>query len=735
MNPPTSSVSRETQFVPMSQKPPSAELPEQFTEAAALYEILSEEWIDDVSRTAVVNRKSGFQLPTMLLFFFAYFTSETTSLKKLSNTLRRRSNRLLAVFAGFDTFPTQSSVSRFLKRVWHERLEGLVTWILMTSHRSARVLLRHPICGCLDTFGGVWQLFDLDPSVTGLRHRHLGEDSSFPPAIRNTTNFAAPGYPGRKRADVIVRRTLLQHVGSSLWVGSWIRQGGGGTRETFEAAINAVVECCEFADFDPARAILRVDGEGGGVPYLTAYREAGIRYLVRCSHYGILDELDLSRLFAEGSWFEVDANKDRLALDLGDRLLRSGAATTTSEGQPYEPVLSRVVLTRTPVFDNQSGAGKIIDGYRYELFATNLEPADWPAGELVRAYFHRSAIENRLALEDRDIGLDKVFSFDLAGQALVTVIGLLVWNLRILCGFTLATDEVAAEGIPRQGSRDAQAVSVVCFEPKSDHVDEPAQDAALAVAPVDADTLEEDRVRLERALHQELDTASPKKLPPTMAWSDHGLKCENDVSLDIVATRTLDGRDYAILLAPPRTCGDCALRVDCSRSTKPTFRKQITLPIPDASRFEDLLKQLHSLEIAKQRAHTPTRARTTECAETRSSIQEVYEAPDGGPFRIALGMLNPREFAHRFAEAIADTVLHIRENPQPRTQRRRRYTHRDARVHKRHRHTWDERLAYNRRAVGPRITIFGGPCATDLTSLQTYDRAAATQARERAGLP
>lgn len=727
MKPSDLAVSREVLFAPMSQRPESTELPEQFTEAATLYETLTQEWIDDVSQTAVVNRKSGFQLPTMLLFLFAYFTSGTTSIKKLCDTLRRRSNRLLAEFAGLEKFPSQSSVSRFLKRVSQERLEQLVCWLLVTSHSRTRALLRHPLCGCLDTFGGVWQLFDLDPSVTGLRQRHLPDDPSLPPAIRDSNDFAAPGYPGRKRADVIVRRTLLQHVGSSLWVGSWIRQGGGGTRETFEAAVGAVLECCRFADFDPGRAIVRVDGEGGGVPYLTAYQDAGLRYLVRCTHYSLLDELDLDRLSVEGAWFEVDTGAERLAIELGECLLAAGNATTTADGEPYDPVLSRVVLTRTPVCEGESGAGKLIDGYRYELFATNLEPADWPAAEVVQAYSHRSAIENRLALEDQDIGLDKVFSFDLAGQALVTVLGLLVWNLRILCGFALAANELDAEGVPRQNARDAHAMSPRCDDQVVESVE--VEEAPLRDAPENDASLDERRTEIERAIHHEVaQRLAPEKLPPTMSWSDNGLLCANDARLEIVATRTVDGYDYASLLAPLRTCGDCKSRLDCSRSTKSEFRKEVAIPIPDAARLRDLLKQRKALAITMERVRPPAPAATT-ARTRRPTTRDPVEAPDGGPFRIALGMLNPRALVHRFAEAVTDTVLHVRPSPQPCSRPRRRFSYHDAHDRQRRRKTWDERLAYNRRTAGPRVTVFSGPLAGDVMRLQAYNREAALCAR------
>lgn len=751
------SVTREIQIAPMSRKPPSSEVPASYTEAAVLYESLGEAWIDNVSRTAIVNRKSGFQFPTMLLFLFAYFTSGASSMKKLCTSLQYPANRRLAEFAGLKKFPSQSSVSRLLKRVWHEQLDELVTWILVTSHSATHALLKAPICASLDTLGGAWQLFDLDPSVTGLRQRRLPDDSSLPPAVRDSANFAAPGYAGRKRADVIVRRTLVQHVSSSLWVHSSIRQGGGGARETFQAGIDSVLECCDFAGFDPARCILRIDGEGSGVPYITAYQEAGLNYLVRCTHYSLLDEVNLNQLLAEGRWFAVEMDGvPRHAIDLGECVLAPGASTMRIDNTPYEPVVSRVVLTRTCA-DRQSDStsGKVVDGFRYELFATGLEPAEWPAAEISNLYCQRSAIENRLATEDRDLGLDKVFSFDLAGQALVTVVGLLVWNLRVLLGFELAGPELKAEGVPPQRVRKARPVSFSADElaPPYDaadceqalDVDEPQDvdsrdtgseddESRYGGARDDETSVEQRQDELARAIHDEIDrNIVPEKLPTTMSWSEDGLMCSNEIRLPLSGKRTLCGQHYAILKAPPRCCGDCPERSECSRSTKPAFRKEVLVVVPSAERIAGLLAERKSLELTARRVNSrETPQRTTQRQPQTVPSRPVYEPPDGGPLSIATSMLNPRELVHRFAEAIAQTALHVRVRPQPVAPARRRYTYRDARARRRRRHTWTERLSYNRRPAGPRVTAFCGPRAENVMTLRTSDRERAALALQRA---
>ncbi|MBA2663584.1 MAG: hypothetical protein H0U74_14945, partial [Bradymonadaceae bacterium] len=167
-----SCVTRNISIEDVCQLPASEEL----HEAAVLFETLGDAWFDELGRKAVVLRKNGYQIKTLVLFFFVLFTANIShSVKRVCNELRRPSHRLLAAWAGLIRFPQQSSGSRFLSGIERERIEPLMAWMLVFSQKGARELLNHAACACRDSLGNPWQLFDLDPTATVLRQRGLLE--------------------------------------------------------------------------------------------------------------------------------------------------------------------------------------------------------------------------------------------------------------------------------------------------------------------------------------------------------------------------------------------------------------------------------------------------------------------------------------------------------------------------------------------------------------------------------
>ena len=64
----------------------------------------------------------------------------------------------------------------------------------------------------------------------------------------------------------------------------------------------------------------------------------------------------------------------------------------------------------------KSGAGVLIDGWQYELYVTDLDADAWPAPDLVTNYYGRIGEENRFGQEDRELGLDRIFSYHVPGQ-------------------------------------------------------------------------------------------------------------------------------------------------------------------------------------------------------------------------------------------------------------------------------------------------------------------------------
>jgi hypothetical protein len=58
----------------------------------------------------------------------------------------------------------------------------------------------------------------------------------------------------------------------------------------------------------------------------------------------------------------------------------------------------------------------VLDGWQYELFMVDLPADALPAPGAVSLFFGRAGQENRFVQEDREVGLDRIFSYHLPGQ-------------------------------------------------------------------------------------------------------------------------------------------------------------------------------------------------------------------------------------------------------------------------------------------------------------------------------
>ena len=708
--------------------PSTEELPERLQEAAVLYHEMGHEWFELVSRKAPVLRSDGYQLPTLLLFFIALFTAEfRPSIRYVCEALARQKNRLLAACCGFIGFPTQASVSRFLKSVRQDRLEEVMGWMLVFSHHTARRLMRHAGCACRDTFGAPWHLFDLDPTSTVVRRRALPENEELPPPLRRYAELTGAGYTGRKRGEALFRRIVLQHVGSSLWLGSWLRYAGTKTRETFAAAIDMVVECCEFVGFDRANAILRVDGEGGNVPMMTACINAGIGYVMRGTHYSILERADVRQQLLSGQWYEVDdsgSGPRRLAVDLGEIEISASPETVDDEGKPYPPIKSRVIVTRFEATEKCS-SGVFIEDALYELFVTNLPAAAWPASEIVTLYYHRATQENRFGREDKELSLDTVFSQTPQGQSLATLIGLLVWNLRVLLGFEAADDE---DELNENALTSASAREIRPASPPVHRADErPETKTATTdnlhevnVWSPDPEGLNQLRLLILETIEQGCHTLNKD----SFYWEkEHGLRCPDGHLFEFSTVRTLGGNQYLIMLAPYAACGGCKLRHLCSRSTAANFRKEraIRLKSAAAAKLRELLeryKQLqiqHALSARKQRAPVP-RPKSPLSTQLIDPQYEPYLPNAAGPHKMILPRLNPAALKRRFFTGVLALSIVVSPDKEPPKQSPSPYFYRSAADRARRRRTWVQRLSHNRRTRSVHIRLFRASAAQSLFS-------------------
>jgi hypothetical protein len=209
-----------------------------------------------------------------------------------------------------------------------------------------------------------------------------------------------------------------------------------------------------------------MDGAFGWVPYYTLYREHAIPFLTRLTRPELFQQADVLQALREGPWHPVPDSRTgplRGAMELGRVTVAAAPSTVRPDGRPYEPITVRVVVSRYPR-QQKAEHGVVIEGWQYELFAVDVPIEAFSAADAIASYFGRSGQENRFAQEDREAGLDRLFSYHLPGQALASLVGFLVWNLRVVRGFQM-------EPPPQQ--RPVQAMRTAPVDDRSAQVPSP----------------------------------------------------------------------------------------------------------------------------------------------------------------------------------------------------------------------------------------------------------------------
>lgn len=429
----------------------TARVPDALTEGTTwLMDLGRRGVVDAVGKRLHIRRQGGYSGLDVFLGLLVFLTTGGSDGLRPYWEKHRSHLRRIAALAGRRGLPSPASLSRALGNVEVELLrdDGTADWLL-AGVCGVDALLGHPAVQTYDTVGNGWHVFDLDPTVTTLRHRALPEDDDeLPEPRRRSQDTGAPGHSGRKRGDLQFRRITVQHAGSGAWLHAHLSPGNGHGMADFEQALDAVVATRERLAMP--RMLLRMDGEYGNVPWYSACREREVPFVTRLNRPRLYEDPEVLERLRSATWYQVPssgAEPRRAAADIGLCVVHPAKRTRRPDGSVYEPVTVRVVATIFP----KTGAAKrgaTLDGWQVELFAVDLSADAWPAPEAIALYFARAAQENRFAQEDREVGLDRIISYHLPGQELATLVGLSLWNLRLVRGFELAQPPVAAP-VPR----------------------------------------------------------------------------------------------------------------------------------------------------------------------------------------------------------------------------------------------------------------------------------------------
>lgn len=627
-------------------------------------------FLDQLSRRIRVQREGGYTTVDVVLFLLAYFTAELRGGFREFSASCVPYTKQMGAMGGRKRLPTQASVSRYLKAVPDECCSDVDTmsWLLVEATGATEVINR-PEMATFDTKGGQWHCFDVDGTLTMLRHRALPvmESMLMPDANRRAEpEFASPGYSGRKRGEVQLCRLLVQHAGSGVWVALACHPGSDDLAASVALASESVERVTDLTEIRKERCILRFDGFYGSWQTIRACVGRSLRYVVRWKWYQLLHDRRVMECMEQGRWIRVPdsgSGPKRYALDVGFLMSESQAKT-----EPNADVLrTRVVVTRHRN-NVDRGVGEVIGGWRYEVFVTNLPDGAWPAAEVVNCYYGRVGQENRFGQEDRELELDRIFSYSLPGQRLVNLFGLFWWNLETVKGWLQVCTDPETTKRPPKILRQPQILD--------EHQEETPSDLMLEL----------DKIDWVAALSH-VDNWSWEPLL--------GLHCPAGHATPLKRILFQGERSHAIFRARRKQCGSCSFRPVCTKSVRANFRKELHIPVPlHLAPIIAALKKQRSPSVG----FSPTSVKST----TRSVRWQPPQPRAAGQYDIAGPILVPTVLRRSFRKTCQQFEYHVSVDASP-SQGRPPHLVLTPAQRQHRRKTWQERHNWN--ALNAQTTV------------------------------
>lgn len=645
--------------------PDPALLPAQLVQSALLLSDLDDRGtIDAIAERIRIRRQGGFAGIDIFLLLLVFLAAGAHGGLRPFWRLLGPVSRQVAALAGRSNLPSPAAVSRALGRVEHDRIRPHIPWLL-TEAPQADALLSHPAVLHFDAVGRGWHTFDLDPTVTTLRQRALPVSDDLPAAMRRAEDTGKPGHSGRKRGDIQYRQVNVQHAGAGLAVHAHLHKGNGDGVVDIDLAMGSVVALRDRMGWSADRVLVRADGEFGTVPYFHVFRKHGLSFITRANYPSLYDNPNVLDRLREATWYRVPDSSSgprRLATDLGVLELRANRNTRTADGSRYEPVQVRIVASAFEA-DGSAQRGRKLDGWQVELFAADVPGDAWPAPEVVAAYFGRSSQENRFAQEDREVGLDRILSYDLPGQELATVVGLFLMNDRIARGFELESPPAV---------RPAPSLRAPVVETRMPE--------GWPRDPVVAKTL------------RKLDWDDILSRRPGWTWDEvrGELRCDQGRPLELSSVRpgpSSKKRTSVIFRRPRHGCRDCESRPGCLKAADEEASKHLELVIDT-----ELAKVLRK-RLGRVRAKPKT---------ARGTVPKPI-SDEPGLHAVMAPRFLPREARKAFEELfVGASVRVVVDAPAARQSRLRLVADSEAERQAR-RQTWEQRVA--RYALAEEATV------------------------------
>jgi hypothetical protein len=604
-----------------------------------------------------IKRKGGYSGLDAFVFLVLFFTGRRPGGFKGLAAAADGWTEQLGALAGRRRMMTQQSLSRLLARVdGHHVGAEFQSWLLLEA-TDAVELLSHDSTVSFDNQGQRCRFLDLDGNMMVLRQRGLPEYEDMPGPERFVDeSYAGEGYSGRKRGEIQLCREILQDAGTGLCLGIWCAPGNGTPMKSVHGSVEIVAGLMKVGAM-VGYPVLRCDGAYGCWDVIDACASEEIGCLIRWSRYGILFTEEVAAIREDAQrWTRVEdsgSGPQRYAADIG--------FLTSPDGKHR----ARLVCSRYRD-GSGSGVGCSIEGWRYELFVTSLVPEAWAADAVVTAYYGRVGQENRFAQQDREINVDSIFSTNIAGQALVSLIGFFVWNFQTTAGGRLHRDEIPKP--PPQAIRTPE--------------NQPMEDIqAGKVSPLVG--------LLNNA------TNWNEVLPRQCHWlPNSGLYCPAGQLMFLKQVR-----DGALVFRALRgACFGCPLRADCTQSTQPRYRREIQVQVAG-----ELAAEVKAMKKRRLPSASPQSGSQSQPVPAGDRWSPPSKDKPGDRAATAPTLL-PGELRASFRDATEQIEVSVAHHCPPREPRPRFVALTPARRQQR-RLTWAERDAWNGLPTSAKVSI------------------------------
>jgi hypothetical protein len=374
-------------------------------------------------------RFGQYDLLDFVVVLLGYAVSGEATLQAFYERLGPFAEAFMALF-GRHHLPHRSTLSRFLAALDEATVEALRT--LFQKDLLARTPLPSPGELC-DRTGASWLVMDVDGTRATARQRALPHGETLPAPHRRFDAVCAPGYPGRKRGEVVRTRTVVVQAHTHQFLGTFGGPGNGDYRGELLRAIQVITTYASKLAFPLAQVLLRLDGlYGDGAPLLDVVG-AGLGVIARSRDYSLLA--------LEGVKQALSRPPAQVSTHPESGMSRTLYDCQTVALTPTGPSVRLVVATHAAT-DSAPSVGVEREGTVYELFVSTLPSPAFLPSDVLDLYLHRGSFETVLADEDEELDSDRWYSHTPWGQEFGQILAQWVWNLRLELGHKLSPCEL-----------------------------------------------------------------------------------------------------------------------------------------------------------------------------------------------------------------------------------------------------------------------------------------------------